>query len=635
MITVLSKLKANRTLRRLAAAGSIAACGLSTLAYAIWQLPALLSLSVICWGMMFLGLYLSLRIRLGNVINTAERHFQQGGERVDLLRHLAVRQAEDLQQMQLRIYRDVSGALAAIRVDIKKQAEHAEQMQSSIIENVASTQAGVRSDLEGRIEDLRQTHSGVFEAFAVAQSAIRTDIKGQAADLQEMHRRICDDIDEVRSALRLDVERNAEDIQQMQLRVYREINSALSVVRLDFQKNTSALVVVQEIATSVHNATQDVMARMQGVAKEVTSSVDGVAKEVKTTLHVVAEGVTTSVQGIGAEVVACAQGAAKDVATTMGGVSKEIITSFEAAAKNVATSVHGAATELTAKVTSEAESNAQRGQALMTHVDVAMSNLEQQGDAARQQCDGILRQLHELKSGTAEVTRSLGDYKRVRKVTQEGMQWMKTEVVQEVESLLRLYRLGQDHDGAPLLGGWAMDPAGMLGTLHLIDEADPEVIVEFGSGTSTLWIAEHLRHRGKGRLISIDHLKEYAEGTRINLIERGLSGVAEVRLAPLKDIEINGRSFHWYDTDQFADLKSIDFLLIDGPPTATGPLARYPALPLMAGRLRDGACILLDDATRKDEKDAIALWLSEGNALDPVKSLGGRVSAFTFRQQPV
>lgn len=236
-----------------------------------------------------------------------------------------------------------------------------------------------------------------------------------------------------------------------------------------------------------------------------------------------------------------------------------------------------------------------------------------------------------LESAVDGVVRSLGDYKRVRKVTQQGMQWMKTEVVQEVEALLRLYNLAEDRASVPLLGGWAMDPAGMLGTLLLIEKADPDVVVELGSGTSSLWIAEHLRKRGKGRLVSIDHLEEYADATRKHLAARGLHEVAEVRHAPLSTISVNGRDFQWYDPKAFEDIDRIDFLLIDGPPTATGPLARYPAMPVLASRLHKNACVLLDDASRPDEKEAIALWQQEGHHLDPIKSLGGRVSAFILQ----
>lgn len=253
-----------------------------------------------------------------------------------------------------------------------------------------------------------------------------------------------------------------------------------------------------------------------------------------------------------------------------------------------------------------------------------IASMQQEMAAIRQTSAG-------LESAVDGVVRSLGDYKRVRKVTQQGMQWMKTEVVQEVEALLRLYNLAEDRASVPLLGGWAMDPAGMLGTLLLIEKADPDVVVELGSGTSSLWIAEHLRKRGKGRLVSIDHLEEYADATRKHLAARGLHEVAEVRHAPLSTISVNGRDFQWYDPKTFEDIDRIDFLLIDGPPTATGPLARYPAMPVLASRLHENSCVLLDDASRPDEKEAIALWQQEGHHLDPIKSLGGRVSAFILQ----
>ena len=52
-------------------------------------------------------------------------------------------------------------------------------------------------------------------------------------------------------------------------------------------------------------------------------------------------------------------------------------------------------------------------------------------------------------------------------------------------------------------------------------------------------------------------------------------------------------------------------LVIDGPPETTGPLARYPAGPLLFPRLKPGASIFIDDAHRHDEKEAVARWLRE------------------------
>ena len=42
--------------------------------------------------------------------------------------------------------------------------------------------------------------------------------------------------------------------------------------------------------------------------------------------------------------------------------------------------------------------------------------------------------------------------------------------------------------------------------------------------------------------------------------------LAEVRLAELNQLNINGEEFSWYSVDAFRDINEIDLLLVDGPP---------------------------------------------------------------------
>ena len=46
-------------------------------------------------------------------------------------------------------------------------------------------------------------------------------------------------------------------------------------------------------------------------------------------------------------------------------------------------------------------------------------------------------------------------------------------------------------------------------------------------------------------------------------------------------------------------------------PGLTGNLARYPALPVLADRLAEGAYILLDDTERDDEQEILNRWIHE------------------------
>ena len=52
-------------------------------------------------------------------------------------------------------------------------------------------------------------------------------------------------------------------------------------------------------------------------------------------------------------------------------------------------------------------------------------------------------------------------------------------------------------------------------------------------------------------------------------------------------------------------------LVVDGPPNAIGPLARYPALGALGERLAAKFHVFLDDADRPEETDTVQRWKKE------------------------
>lgn len=137
-------------------------------------------------------------------------------------------------------------------------------------------------------------------------------------------------------------------------------------------------------------------------------------------------------------------------------------------------------------------------------------------------------------------------------------------------------------------------------------------VVECGSGSSTVWLAAACRSRGRGRVVALEHDESYAAQTAAALADNGLSDLAEVRHAPLESVQLDGEPWRWYERGAWADLRAVDVLFVDGPPGVTGPLARYPALPLLAETLQDGALVVLDDTHRSDESEILSRWQQEG-----------------------
>jgi predicted O-methyltransferase YrrM len=151
--------------------------------------------------------------------------------------------------------------------------------------------------------------------------------------------------------------------------------------------------------------------------------------------------------------------------------------------------------------------------------------------------------------------------------------------------------------------GWMLpgDAHGWLTELARTHE--PEVVVECGSGASTVLLAKLQRQRYRGRLISLEHDERFAARTRGMLDMNGLDDV--VTVCPLGP---NGQ-WQWYTLRP--EIRKIDMLIVDGPPARTAWLARYPALPLLRERLSDDAVIVLDDVHRHDERVILRRWLSE------------------------
>jgi predicted O-methyltransferase YrrM len=143
--------------------------------------------------------------------------------------------------------------------------------------------------------------------------------------------------------------------------------------------------------------------------------------------------------------------------------------------------------------------------------------------------------------------------------------------------------------------------------------ARPAVIVECGSGASSVLLARCCAMQGQGHLYSLEQGAGYAAATRAALARHRLDACATVLDAPLRQHCIGAADWPWYDLDGlFGHLSApIDLLVVDGPPSGGAPLARYPALPLLASRLAPAGVIFLDDAARPGESALLARWATE------------------------
>lgn len=211
-----------------------------------------------------------------------------------------------------------------------------------------------------------------------------------------------------------------------------------------------------------------------------------------------------------------------------------------------------------------------------------------------------VRQIHETLYGTDYV---------VRKVS--------LELSQAFQNLqLLTYELGIERP-LPPLRGWAASPDVLLVVARHMRRARPEVIVECGSGTSTVVLAQAARRNGRGHVYSIDHDAAYAEESRALLADYGLGEWATIIHAPLCETKIGNDIWEWYDRDCLPDTPAIDLLFVDGPPAGPRkPLSRYPAGPILFPRLSPRGVVFADDTNRPGETEVLRRWKREFPGLD-------------------
>jgi predicted O-methyltransferase YrrM len=210
----------------------------------------------------------------------------------------------------------------------------------------------------------------------------------------------------------------------------------------------------------------------------------------------------------------------------------------------------------------------------------------------------------------AQSERTLDTVRRLgARVEKEVKQEIK-QTFRQLEALQNLSAVLPANDVLPATRGWAASPDLLMVLVDLVITERPSLVVECGSGASTLWLALAMRRfEIDGRIIALDHDPVFGAKTRDLLARHNVRDLAEVRDAPLESFSLDGETYSWYARRAWEDLKGIDLLFVDGPPATTGHQARYPALPLLGGLLSPVATAVLDDLVVPDMQKVLRLWL--------------------------
>lgn len=168
------------------------------------------------------------------------------------------------------------------------------------------------------------------------------------------------------------------------------------------------------------------------------------------------------------------------------------------------------------------------------------------------------------------------------------------------EARAYLLHMLQWPDGAlPPLGGWAASADVLILLAEWILDRKPAVVVELGSGASSLVIGRCLELNGRGQLLSFDHDSGFLDVTARRMRLAGL---------PYDGVHAPLAVDFWYALP--SSPAGIDLLFIDGPPMTFGEEVRAGAARLFPN-LNPGALVVLDDAARPGERRVAKQWAAQ------------------------
>lgn len=205
---------------------------------------------------------------------------------------------------------------------------------------------------------------------------------------------------------------------------------------------------------------------------------------------------------------------------------------------------------------------------------------------------------------------------------------LRSDIVRDTAALFQLHgAIGLAHEHVPLTTYSALPSTVLLLAACARNLDKDDVIVELGSGTSTLWMAAALRRdQREARIVSVDHDAEWANYTWRALEQNGLSRFVDLRVSPLSERSDLPDKPTWYSPEAFHGLANITMLFVDGPPRRTGPMARRPAIAQLAPLMARSCTVVLDDTNRPDERDQVAMWLA---ALGPRSRIDRQIERTT------
>jgi predicted O-methyltransferase YrrM len=166
--------------------------------------------------------------------------------------------------------------------------------------------------------------------------------------------------------------------------------------------------------------------------------------------------------------------------------------------------------------------------------------------------------------------------------------------------------------------GWSLSNTTLLWLWGFLKRHQPSSILEFGSGMSTFLLSLYARECAAGgravpKITTVEHDPAWVALAEDRLELLDTKRFVTFLLVPLTTDACNKSGHQCYDLQDdvlrgAVGARGADLLLVDGPP---GTVGRHEVVPAVHEVLSQRTTVLLDDAYRPGEQEAIRHWQTE------------------------
>jgi hypothetical protein len=158
------------------------------------------------------------------------------------------------------------------------------------------------------------------------------------------------------------------------------------------------------------------------------------------------------------------------------------------------------------------------------------------------------------------------------------------------------------------VSSWSMRPSLIVSILNDVLLSERTNIIEFGSGISTICIAQVIRQYNLDvSFVAIEHDETWFRIIEKYLTENNLSGLVDYQLCALQE-----NNEGWYKLPGNIISKKYDQLILDGPPNSVGRKGFLEFLKFQYLDNRD-FCIIIDDSQRTIERELVLTICKEAS----------------------